>query len=233
MRGRRYRADAGRMPALPGVESRPAARHMAAPRRNGEHGMTGGHGHHGAGHDDHGGSNKKIALLISVLALFLAVSETLGKSAQTATLAQNIEAANLWSFFQAKTVRMTVLRAAAEEMEITAKSATDPEVKKAMEHRLALWKRNHDRYDDEPETGEGRKQLTQRAKVAEKKRDDAAAAHHHYEVASAALQIAIVLASAAIITGITALIWGAIGLGGIAVAFTGIGLFKPHLIHLF
>ncbi|HEX2890339.1 DUF4337 domain-containing protein [Vineibacter terrae] len=196
--------------------------------------MTGGHGHHGAGHDEHGGSsNKKIALLISVLALFLAVSETLGKSAQTATLANNIEAANLWSFFQAKTVRMTVLRAAMEEMEIDARAATDPDIKKAMEHRLALWKRNHDRYDDEPETGEGRKQLTQRAKVAEKKRDDAAAAHHHYEVASAALQIAIVLASAAIITGITALIWGAIGLGGIAVAFTAIGLFKPHLIHLF
>lgn len=195
--------------------------------------MAGGHGHHGAGHDDHGGSNKKIALLISVLALFLAISETLGKSAQTATLAQNIEAANLWSFFQAKTIRMTVLRTASEEMEIAMKYATDPESKKSMQHRMELWKRNHDRYDSEPETGEGRKELSVRAKTAEKKRDDAAAAHHHYEVASAALQIAIVLASAAIITGITALIWGAIGLGAVAVVFTGIGLFSPHLIHLF
>lgn len=195
--------------------------------------MTGGHGHHGAGHDDHGSSNKKIALLISVLALCLAVSETLGKAAQTATLARNIEAANLWSFFQAKTVRMTVLRAASEELEITLKYATDPEAKKSMQHRLDLWKRNHDRYDDEPATGEGRKQLTARAKAAEKKRDDAAAAHHHYEVASAALQIAIVLASAAIITSIAALVWGAIGLGGVAMAFMAIGLLKPHLIHLF
>src|SRR5262245_46898997 len=151
--------------------------------------MTGGHGH-GAGHDDHGGGNKKIALLISVLALFLAIAETLGKSAQTATLGQNIEAANLWSFFQAKTIRMTVLRAAGEEMEVAIKSVTDPELKKSMQHRMELWKRNHDRYDDEPETGEGRKQLTVRAKAAEKKRDDAAAAHHHYEMASAALQIA-------------------------------------------
>jgi hypothetical protein len=111
--------------------------------------------------------------------------------------------------------------------------ASDPEAKKSMQHRLDLWKRNHDRYDDEPETGEGRKQLTIRARAAEKKRDDAAAAHHHYEVASAALQIAIVLASAAIITGITMLVWGAIGLGGVALAFTGIGLLNPHLIHLF
>ena len=194
--------------------------------------MTGGHGH-GAGHDDHGSGNKKIALLISVLALFLAISETLGKSAQTATLAQNIEAANLWSFFQAKTIRITVLRAAWEEMEIEVQHSTNPEMKKSMEHRIERWKATAERYENEPDPPEGRKQLSARAKAAEKRRDDAAAAHHHYEVASAALQIAIVLASAAIITSMSALIWGAVGLGGIAVAFTGIGLFKPHLIHLF
>ena len=47
--------------------------------------MSGAHGH---GHDGgHGGSeNKRIALLISVLALILALSETLGKSAQTTAI---------------------------------------------------------------------------------------------------------------------------------------------------
>ena len=55
-------------------------------------------------------SNKKIALVIAVLALFLAFSETLGKGAQTAALSQNIEASDLWNFFQAKTIRQTVLR---------------------------------------------------------------------------------------------------------------------------
>jgi hypothetical protein len=52
----------------------------------------------GVGHVDP--SKKGIALLISVLALVLAVSETLGKSAQTLGLSHNIEASNLWSFFQ-------------------------------------------------------------------------------------------------------------------------------------
>ena len=61
---------------------------------------------------DHGG-NKGVALLISVLALVLAFSETLGKGAQTNALALNIEASNLWNFFQAKTIRQTVLRTAA------------------------------------------------------------------------------------------------------------------------
>ena len=59
--------------------------------------MSAGHGHGG----DHGSGNKRIALLISVLALVLAFAETLGKSAQTSALASNIEASNLWAFFQA------------------------------------------------------------------------------------------------------------------------------------
>src|ERR687888_1916306 len=75
--------------------------------------MSAGHGH---GHAEHGG-NKGVALLISILALVLAFSETLGKGAQTSALSLNIEASNLWAFFQAKTIRQTVLRTAAEEVE--------------------------------------------------------------------------------------------------------------------
>ena len=71
----------------------------------------------GAGHIDP--SNKKIALMIAILALVLAFSETLGKGAQTAGLSYNIEASNLWAFFQAKTIRMTSVRAAGEALEAT------------------------------------------------------------------------------------------------------------------
>lgn len=71
---------------------------------------------HGAAHVDP--AHKKIALLIAVLALVLAISETLAKSAQTSALSYNIEASNLWAFFQAKTIRMTQLRTAAEAAEI-------------------------------------------------------------------------------------------------------------------
>ena len=60
-------------------------------------------------------SNKRIALLVAVLAAFLAICEMGGKSAQTEVLTQHVEAANLWTFFQAKTVRQTVVRTAAEE----------------------------------------------------------------------------------------------------------------------
>jgi hypothetical protein len=187
-----------------------------------------------AEHAEHAAhSNKGIALLISVLALFLAFSETLGKSAQTAALSDNVEASNLWAFFQAKTIRMTTLRTAAEQMQITADSSTDPAVKAAMTKAADGWKNTAARYDDEPSTNEGRKQLTHRAQEAEHKRDLALARYHHYEFASAAFQIGIVLASATIITGMMVLAWLSGALGVIGLAFTAIGFWAPHAVHLF
>lgn len=179
----------------------------------------------GHGHVDHGG-NKGIALLISVLALVLAFSETLGKGAQTAALAYNIEASNLWAFFQAKTIRQTVLRTAAEELEVSSASESSKK-------QVAKWRETAQRYQNEPETKEGRDQLAARAKEAEKKRDRSMAAYHHYELASAAVQIAIVLASASIITAMPALVWTAGVLGLIGVAFSIIGFAFPTAVHLF
>src|SRR6478736_1282278 len=169
--------------------------------------MSAAHGH---GHGEHASGNKRVALLISVLALVLAFSETLGKAAQTSAVAYNIEALNLWNFFQAKTIRQTVLRTAAEELE--SGSASETQRKQA-----AKWKETAQRYQSEPDTGEGREQLSARAREAEKKRDRSMAAYHQYELASAAVQIAIVLASASIITAMAALAWlaGALGLVGV------------------
>jgi plasmid stabilization system protein ParE len=209
------------------MRSSAAARRRGKPRnptrhdvqRKEELSMSAGHGHIDP-------SNKKIALLIAVLALVLAFSETLGKSAQTNALSLNIEASNLWSFFQAKTIRQTVVRTAAEQTSLTGNSE---EAKKQIE----AWRKTAQRYQTEPETGEGRDELMARAKEAEKKRDRSMAAYHQYELASAAVQIAIVLASAAIVTGAMALAWIGAGLGVVGVAFCLIGFFAPTSVHVF
>ncbi len=127
-------------------------------------------------------SNKKIALLIAVLALTLAFSETLGKGAQA-------------------------------------------QVKK--------WRETAERYDSEPSTGEGRKKLVERAKKAEAKRDHAMAAYHLYELASAAAQIAIVMASASIIVSMNALAWVSGRLGIVGIVLSLVGFFAPTAVHLF
>ena len=76
--------------------------------------MSHGHGH-GPGHDaPQDGPAKYIAIFISILALCLAISETLAKSSQTSYIAKHVEAANLWAFFQAKTIRRTSVETAAE-----------------------------------------------------------------------------------------------------------------------
>ncbi len=187
-----------------------------------------------AEHAQHAGqSSKKIALLISVLALFLAFSETLGKSAQTSAISYNVAANDLWAFYQAKHIRQTILSVAGEQMQIEADRASDPAVKARLDKTIANWKKTVARYNSDPAGKEGRKELAAKAKVAEEKRDLTMARYHHYEVASAAFQIGIVLASAEVITAIAALGWFAGLLGVIGLGFTAIGLWAPHAVHLF
>jgi hypothetical protein len=193
--------------------------------------MSGGHGHDPA--HEGGPQNKKIALLIAVLALVLAFAETLGKGAQTSALSYNIEAANLWAFFQAKTIRLTTVRTAAETAEAQLSGVADSRVREAMEKRIGDWKNAAARYDSEPDTQEGRKELSVRAKASETQRDRALAAYHHFEMASGAMQIAIVLSSAAIITGVPVLVWIAGGLGVVGLVLCVIAIVAPTAVDLF
>lgn len=187
-----------------------------------------------AEHAEHASSsNKRVALLIAVIALFLAFSETLGKGAQTESIAKNVEASNLWAFFQAKTIRRTSLQAAAENLKVTSGTLPDEPSKAAAAKQIEEWQKAAARYRSEPETGEGSEQLAARAKKAESERDLFMAKYHHYEVASAAFQIGIVLASATIITGMAVLSIASGGLAIVGLAFLAIGIFAPHAVHLF
>jgi hypothetical protein len=186
-----------------------------------------------AEHAEHASTeNRKIALLIAVIALCLALSETLGKGAQTESISKNVEASNLWAFFQAKTIRRTTVQTAAEQAKLGLGSISDDGVKATVQKQIDDWLKTAARYRSEPETGEGSEQLAERAKHAEEERDLSTAKYHHYELASAAFQIGIVLASATIITGILALAWISGALTLVGIAMTALGLFQPHLLHL-
>jgi hypothetical protein len=171
--------------------------------------------------------NKRIALLIGILALLLAFSEIGGKNAEQDALARNIEASNLWAFFQAKTIRGTTLRTAADAMEVELAGATDPAVRERLQKRIDGWKATIARYDSEPETNEGRKELIARAKAAEARRDISSARDDKYDIVSGLLQIAIVVSSAAIITGVALLAWTGVGLGALGLALMVIAEVAP------
>ena len=191
-----------------------------------EHGHGGGHGKSLAEN-----MNKKIALLIAVIALFLAFSETLGKASQTEGISLNIKASDSWNFFQAKTIRQTTLRTAAQALQVEAVTLTDEPKIAALLKQADDWMKIVARYESDPKEKDGRKELRALAEKYEHERDIHLARYHNYEFGSAAFQIGIVLASAAIITGMIALVYGAIGLGIIGLMFTGMGLFAPHAPH--
>jgi hypothetical protein len=206
---------------------------MAGPHENLEHAEHAQHAAHSGGHE--GRDNKKIALIISVLALFLAFSETFGKSAQTAALNFQIEASNLWNFFQAKNIRRTMTIVATEMAKIDATVASTEPHKAALAKQVDEWTKTAARYRSEPEAGggkgEGTVELSRRALEMEKARDLQLNKYHNFEFASAAFQIGIVLASAAVITSIVSLAYLAMCVGGVGFLLMGLGLFAPDLLH--
>ena len=115
--------------------------------------------------------NKRIALLISVIALFLAFAETLGKSSQTEGISLNIKASDTWNFFQAKTIRQTTLRTAAQAVTVEAGVIADEARKAALLKQADDWMKTVARYESDPAEKDGRKELRALAEKYEHARD--------------------------------------------------------------
>jgi len=95
----------------------------------------------------------------------------------------NIEASDLWSFFQAKTMREFMIERDSEMLKVERDGAS-PQKQAAIDDLLKSWAEKSAKYDSDPESGEGRKELLARAKAAEADRDEALAANNHFGYAS-------------------------------------------------
>ena len=78
---------------------------------------------------------------------------------------------------------------------------------------MATWQATIDRWESEPSTNEGRKELIKKAKEIEAKRDGYLEQYHAYEFASLLIQLGIVLSSVTLLTSIMWFSAGSIGLG--------------------
>ncbi|MEI6986131.1 MAG: DUF4337 domain-containing protein [Rhodospirillaceae bacterium] len=189
------------------------------------------HSEHTAHGGEHGTSNKGIAILIAVLAALLALVDSGGKGAQNEQVTRNIEASDTWAFYQAKTIRSTVLRSSATMLEAVVPDGLTPEKKAKVDKTLAEWKDTADRYDSDPKSNEGRKELSERAKRLTLERDHAGYAYHNFEYGAAALQLGIVLASASVITAMPLLAAVAVVLGVTGTLMGVLGWYAPELLH--
>jgi hypothetical protein len=136
-----------------------------------------------------------VALLVSVLAAVLALTEIGGKASQTAYLTYHVALSNDWAFYQAKNLR-AVTRTSEAEVLASLPNAQDPAIQARIKEANDYSARMH----DDPEGGEGMKQLQAKAQEKEQLRDEAAHHYHSYEYAVGAIEIAIVLASVSVVT---------------------------------
>ena len=152
----------------------------------------------------HEKSGKKwVAVYIAVLAVVLAITSMGGSNSMKDMLTNNIYASNYWAFFQAKTIRQTTLRVAADDLVILgAANPTMPEAaKKQLDDTVKRYRDTAARYESDPKEGDGRKELMAKAKEFEKEREAAQRKDPYFDFAEALIQIAIVLASVSLIAG--------------------------------
>jgi hypothetical protein len=161
-------------------------------------------------------SARRVAVLISILAAVLALSEIGGKASQNEYLTHHIAVSDTWAFYQAKNQRAT-MRDAEADILASLPNAQDP----AIQERVKAAKANGARMRDDPAGGDGMKQLTAQAKAEEVSRDEAAHRYHGFEYAVGGLEIAIVLASVSVVTRIRAM---AIGAGVVGALATGLSI---------
>jgi hypothetical protein len=140
---------------------------------------------------------------IGVLAVILAICAMGGDNASKNATLKNIEATNVWGFFQAKNMRRHVVRLEIDELELTVLSnaALSPEARAAVEAKIADYKKLDAELTSNPKTNEGLDELFTRGKALEAERDVAMRQDPYFDYGEALLQIAIVLAGVSIISG--------------------------------
>ena len=163
---------------------------------------------------------QRAAVSIAILAMLLAITGLGGANAGKEATNNNIYAANQYAFYQAKNIRQTDYNLAADAIELAflQDGSLNAETKAALQAKAETYRKTAARYESEPETKEGKKELMVRAKDYEGKRDYALKQDPYFDYAEALLQIAIVLISVSIVATLP---WLAI-FGGIIGAVGGL-----------
>lgn len=166
-----------------------------------------------------------IGVYIGVLAVLLAICAMGGDNASKEATLRNIEASNIWAFFQAKNLRRQLIRTHIEDLEIllvTSPGLAEP-VRTSIEGKIRDQKSYEAKLTSDPSTKEGLDELFKTGKSVEAARDAAMARDPYFDYGQALLQIAIVLASIAIISGGSTLLGFSLVLGvsGALMTFNG------------
>jgi len=172
------------------------------------------HEHHSA--EDDARFRRLTGIYLGVIAMLLAITSLGGSNAMKVMLSANIQASDTYGFYQSRNIRQTMFQLTAEQLERDLLAQPDmPEAAKTkIEEAIKRYHSRVERYESDPATGEGKKELLAKAKEWEAKRDLATQRDPNFDFAEALFQIAIVLGSVSIVAASRALVKLS---GGIAV----------------
>jgi Domain of unknown function (DUF4337) len=179
--------------------------------------------------------DKWVAIYISVLAVLIAIAATGSNDAMKTAQQAGFQVNDHYAFYQARVIRQSQLKVASDQLEL--RHQESPNLPESAQKLLNSNKAEYDKEVARVETNgrNGKKELLAKAESCENERSLALAQHPFYDYAMAMLQIAIVLASASIITGTRILLAGSglVGIAGILFFLNGYTLFfgAPHVKH--
>ena len=138
---------------------------------------------------------KKVALTTAIFAVFLAITSLGGSNAMKEMILAQQQASDQWAFYQAKVIREHLYRQQKErlELDLLEKEALKPEVRARYEAMLQKTAKEAARY------GLEKKDIKKEAEKLEHERDVNRAKDPYFDYAEVLLQIAIVMASIAIL----------------------------------
>ena len=149
----------------------------------------------------------KAGWVITVLAALLAINTLMGGGNASKVLNNTIDANNTWAFYQAKSIKQTLAEMAYDD----AARAKDQAKMQALQAKI-------DRYESDPKTGEGKRELMAKARGLEDERSIAKQRGPWYTYAGSLFQIAIVLLTASILAVNMRLFWASLWVGGVGMA---------------
>lgn len=155
----------------------------------------------------------KAGWVITVIAALLAINTYIGNNYSSSALTNTIKANDVWSFYQAKSIKQTITEAARDDAE----ARHDTKKVEALTAKI-------DRYESDPEKGEGKKELFAKARALEAARDEAKKHSPWLTFAGSAFQLSIVLLSASILAVSMGMFWSSIGVGIIGAILMSQGL---------
>ena len=156
----------------------------------------------------------KAGMVISIFALILAVNSWYGGKLSSTTLNNTIAANDVWSFYEAKSIKQMLAEQSLDDAIVRKDTA---KIEK-LEAKIA-------RYESEPATGEGKKELLAKAKKLEADRDQAKQQSPWIGFASTLYQLSIVVLSASILAVSMSMFWGSFFVAGLGIALSLQGVF--------